>query len=178
VVIWDGGRSGRASCGGDVDKARGGERRGGFTRRLANALKASPSHDRGRGGRKFPIFRSLKMPSPVSLKAKGKQRATAEDVPSFNDIEDATDSGSSPGSFSDSASDSDPDSDSDSGSSSGSKSESDAKPENGTKEDPPLSRDDLLAYLENMRRRFSKKATADLFADQEEEVLVITSKNK
>lgn len=129
----------------------------------------------GGGGRKFPIFRSLKMSSP---KAKGKQKATDNNATTSD--EDATDSESLSGSSSDSDldgdSDSDSDSVSDSGPSSDQESESGTKPGAGAKEELPLSRDDLLAYLENMRRRFSKEPTLDSFADQQEEVLIVTSK--
>jgi hypothetical protein len=113
------------------------------------------------------------MPSPTSLKAKGKQKVTDDDALTVGDFEDATDSGSSSGS-SDSGSDRDPDSDSNSVSDLGSSS----KPEADANEGPPLSRDDLLVYLENMRRRFSKTPTTDSFADQEEEVFIVTSENK
>ena len=121
---------------------------------------------------------------PTSLKAKGKQKAKEDYVLTFDDLQNATDSGSSSRSSSDSDSDPDSDSDSDSasvsdsGSSSGPESESGVKDEVGAKGDPPLSRDDLLAYLEDMRRRFLKKSTTDSFADQEEEVLIVTSENK
>ena len=137
-------------------------------------------------GRRQPGVSDLplikKMTSPASLKEKGKQKVTDGDVLTFGDLEDATDSGSSSGTSSDSGSDGNSDSDSDSvsgsGSSSSPESEPGAKPEAGAKEDAPLSRDDLLAYLENMRRRFSTKPTTDSFADQEEEVLIVTSKKK
>jgi len=121
------------------------------------------------------------MTSPASLKAKGK-KATVGDALTSDDLEDAIDSGFSSGSSSDSGSDGYSDSDSDSvsgsGSSSDPESESGAKPEAGAKEDAPLSRDDLLAYLENMRRRFSTKPMTDSFADQEEEVLIVTSEKR
>ena len=116
------------------------------------------------------------MPSPTSLKVKGKQKAIGDDVLTFGDLENGTDSGSSSASSSDSGSDSGSDSDSDSGSSSPG-SDPGAKYEAGAEGDPPLSRDDLLVYLEDMRRRFSKKSTTDSFADQEE-VLIVTPKNK
>ena len=124
------------------------------------------------------------MSSPTSLKTKGKRKATEGDVLTFEDLENATDSGSSSRSTSDSGSDSDSDSGSDSdsvsgsGSSSGLESEPGVKPKAGAKGDPHLSRDDLLVYLKDMRRRFSKKSTTDSFADQEEEVLIVTPKNK
>ena len=135
----------------------------------------------GGGCRKFPIFHSaLKMSSLASTKAKGKQTATDDNAMTFDDPEDATDSESLSGSSSDSDldgdSDSDSDSVSDSGPSSDQESESGTKPGAGAKEELPLSRDDLLAYLENMRRRFSKEPTLDSFADQQEEVLIVTSK--
>lgn len=120
------------------------------------------------------------MSSLASTKAKGKQTATDDNAMTFDDPEDATDSESLSGFSSDSDSDGDSDSDSnsvsDSGSSSDPESDSGAKPEVCAKEEPPLSRDDLLVYLENMRRRFSKKPTVDSFADQQEEVLIVTSK--
>ena len=121
------------------------------------------------------------MSSPVSLKAKGKRKVTDDDSLTLDDPEGTTDSCSSSGSSdrnSDSDADSDSDSDSDSSSSSGSEPEAGAKHEAGAEEGPPLSRDDLLAYLENMRRRFSKNPTADSFADQDEEVLIATSETK
>jgi hypothetical protein len=121
---------------------------------------------------------SRKMSSPSSLKAKGKQKGS--DVEAItSDPEDASDSGSPSGS-SDSGSDGDSDSDSnsvsDSDPSEGSRSGSGAGPEPST--DDPLSRDDLLAYLENMRQRFSTKQTSDSFTNQEEEILIVTSKKK
>lgn len=133
----------------------------------------------GGGGREFPIFRSLKMPSPTTLRAKDKQKVTNDDVLALDDLGDATNSGSSDGFSSDGDSDSDTGSNSvsDSDSSSGLESESGAKSEVWVKEGPPLSRDDLLAYLESMRRRFSTKPTTDSFADQEE-VLAVTSEKK
>lgn len=124
------------------------------------------------------------MSSPTSLKTKGGREATEGDVLTFEGLGNATDSGSSSRSTSDSGSDSDSDSGSDSdsvsgsGSSSGLESEPGVKPKAGAKGDPHLSRDDLLVYLEDMRRRFSKKSTTDSFADQEEEVLIVTPKNK
>jgi len=175
------GRSGRAGCRGSVVQA-GNEKRGDcFTRRPVNAMNASPLHDRGRSYRKFPIFHSaLKMSSLTSSKAKGKRKATDYNVMTFDDPGETTDSESLSGFSSDSNSDGDSDSDSssvsDSGSGSGPESESGAKPEAGAEEEPPLSRDDLLVYLENMRRQFSKKPPLDSFADQQEEVLIVTSK--
>lgn len=102
------------------------------------------------------------------IETKGKQKAIDDDVLPLDDLEKAANYGSLSKPSSNSGSDSDSDSESDFG----------AKPEAGSKEDPPLSRDDLLAYLENMRQRFSKKSTADSFADQEEEVLIVTSNHK
>lgn len=131
----------------------------------------------GGGVRKFPIFRSLKMSSPTSLKAKGKQKATGDDALNFEDLEDATNSRSS-SEPSDSGSDSDSGSVSGSGSSSALGPAPGLKPKAGAKADPPLSRDDLLVYLENMRRRFSEGPTTDSFANQEEEVSIVTSKHK
>lgn len=120
------------------------------------------------------------MSSPVPLKAKGKQRATDDDVLTFEDLEGATNSepSSRPSSDSDSDGDSDSDSNSASGSSSGSdqESEPDAESKGGIRDEPPLSRDELLAYLENMRRRFLEKPAIDSFADQEEEVSIFTPK--
>lgn len=121
----------------------------------------------GGGGRNFPIPRSSKMSSPSSLEAKAKQEATDDDVLAIGDPEDATNSESSFGSSSNSVSDP--------GSGSDPESEPGAEPEAGTKGELPISRNDLLAYLENMRLRFLKKPTVDSFADQEE-VLVVTSK--
>lgn len=95
----------------------------------------------------------------------------------FDDVEDASDSGS----FSDSSSGPGSDSDSNSGSDSISGTDgecgSSTKPQTGAN-NPPLSRDELLAYLENMRQRFSTKPTSDSFADQDEEVLIVASKKK
>ena len=126
----------------------------------------------------MPVFRSFKMSPPASLKAKGKQKATDGNVLIFEDLEGATNSESSSGSSSESGSDGDSDSDSASGSSSSSDqdSESGAKSKGGTRDEPPLSRDELLAYLQDMRRRFLEKPTMDSFADQEEEVSIVTSK--
>jgi hypothetical protein len=124
-----------------------------------------------------PDLLLIKMSPPTSLKAKGKQKATEDEIVTFDDPGDALGSSSDSGSDGDSDSDSDSDQNSvsDSGSSIEQESESDSRPEART-DDPPLSRDELLAYLENMRRRFSTKPTTDSFADQEEEVLVVTSK--
>lgn len=98
-----------------------------------------------------------------------------------DDFEDPNDSGSLSKSASDSVSGSDLDSDSDSVLDSGSdidhESGPSTKPSPGT-DDPPLSRNELLAYLENMRQRFLTKPTPDSFADQDEEVLIVTSKKK
>lgn len=119
------------------------------------------------------------MSSPASLKTKGKKRATGDDVRAYDDTEDANDSrSSSESSNSGSDSDSDSGSVSDSGSSSDPESGSGTKPGAGDKQEPPLTKDDLLAYLENMRRRFLNEPATDSFADQEEEVLIVTSKNK
>ena len=117
------------------------------------------------------------MSSPTSLKAKGKRKAADDDILDSDDLENATNSRSSSAS-SDSGSDSDSESVSDSGSNPGSDSAPGAKPKAGVKGDPPLSRDDLLAYLENMRQRFSKGSATDSFANQEEEVLIETAKHK
>ena len=107
------------------------------------------------------------MSSPTtSLKARDKQKVIDDEVLDFGDLENATGSGSSSGSSSDSNSGSD------------TESVSGLPPKTGAKEEPPLSRDDLLAYLENMRRRFLEKSTTDCFADQEEEVLIVTSKER
>lgn len=118
------------------------------------------------------------MSSPSSFKAKGKRKAS--DVEAITSgLGDASDYGSlsgssDSGSDGDSDSDSDSDSVSDSNSSEGSRSGSGLEPEASD----PLSRDGLLAYLENMRRRFSAKQTSDSFANQEEEILIATSKKK
>lgn len=134
----------------------------------------------GGGVRKLPAFRSFKMSSPVPLKAKGKQKVTDDDVLTLEDLEDGTDSESSSGSSLDSGSDGDSDSDSNSasGSSSGSdqESESGAESGGGIRDEPPLSRDELLVYLENIRRRFLEKPAMDSFADQDEEVSIFTPK--
>jgi len=121
------------------------------------------------------------MSSPTSLKAKGKQKATGGDVLNFDKPENATNYRSPSGSSdsgSDQGSDSDSGSISDSASGSGLGPASGVKPKAGTKGDPPLSRDDLLVYLENARRRFSEGSTIDSFANQEEEVSIVTSKYK
>jgi len=125
------------------------------------------------------------MPSPTSLKAKGKQKATDDDVLNFDDLENAANSRSSSGSSdsgsdrgSDWGSDLDSDSISESGSSSGPGSAPGAKSKAGAKGYPPLSRDALLVYLENMRRRISEGSTTDSFANQEEEVSIVTSKHR
>jgi len=117
------------------------------------------------------------MPSPTSLKAKGKQKATGGNVLDFDDPEHATNSGSLSVS-SDSDSDSDSGSVSGSGSSSGPGSAPGIKPKAVTKGGPPLSRDDLLVYLKNMSRRFSGGSTTDSFANQEEEVSIVTSEHR
>ena len=120
----------------------------------------------------------MSAPTPVELK--GKQKATDEDVPTF-DFEGVT----NPESLSDSSSDSDLDEDSESSSNSSSETGSNTGHEFGSNikpktipNDPPLSRDALLTYLENLRQRFSVKSTADSFADQSEEVLIVTPKQK
>lgn len=95
------------------------------------------------------------MPSP----------ATDDQVPTFDDLGDTNDSGS----ISESSSCH--------GSDSGHEFGYSTKAETGTN-NPPLSRDELLAYLENMRRRFSTKPTSDAFADQDEEVMIVTPKKK
>ena len=94
--------------------------------------------------------------------------ATDDQALTPEDFEDTNDSGSSSES-SDSTSDSG--SNSDSGSSIGREPGPDAN-------SSALSRDELLAYLENMRRRFSTKPASDSFADQDEEVLIVSSKKK
>ena len=100
----------------------------------------------------------------------------ADDQAQTFDMFGATnDSGSSSKSSSDSGSDLDSDSDSDSGLDSCSS--TDRESGSGT-DNPPLSRDELLAYLENMRQRFSTRLTSDSFADQDEQVLIVTSKKK
>lgn len=101
----------------------------------------------------------------------------------YDDTEDANDSRSSSessnsGSDGNAGSDSDSGSVSDLGSSSDPESGSGTKPGAGDKQETPPTKDDLLAYLENMRRRFLNEPTTDSFADQEEEVLVVISKNK
>ena len=117
------------------------------------------------------------MSTPISLKAKGKKKATGDEVVIFEDLEDAGKAGSFSES-SDSGSGSDSDSDSVPDSSPGSVHEfgSGTKPR-ANFNDPRLSRDELLAYLEDMRRRFSAKQTTDSFAEQDE-VLIVTSKEK
>jgi len=117
------------------------------------------------------------MSTPISLKAKSKKKATGDEVEIFEDFRDAGKAGAFSES-SDSGSGSDSDSDSVPDSSSGSAHEfgSDTTPR-ANFNDPQLSRDELLAYLENMRGRFSAKQTTDSFADQDE-VLIITSKEK
>lgn len=113
------------------------------------------------------------MSTPISLKGKGKKKATGDEVVIFEGLKDAGKAGS----FSES-SDSSSDSESDSDSSSGSVHElgSGTKPK-ANFNNPQLSRDELLAYLEDMRRRFSAKQTTDSFAEQDE-VLIVTSKEK
>ena len=112
----------------------------------------------------------------TSLEAKGKKKATEDEALTFDDSEDTGDLGHLSGISSDSDSERDSGSDLDSVSSAGHESGSGTKPGIGAN-DPPLSREDLLAYLEDMRRRFSTKPTTDSFADQEE-VLIVTSKKK
>jgi len=121
------------------------------------------------------------MPSPTSLKAKAKQKAMGSDALNLGDLENPTNSRSSFGSSdsgSDRGSDSDSDSISDSCSGSGPGPASGVNPKAGTKGNPSLSRDDLLVYLENMRQRFSEESATDSFANQEEEVSILTSKYK
>jgi hypothetical protein len=130
-------------------------------------------------------FRLSEMPSLASVEAKGKQKATDEEVLTFDDSEGASDSGSSSESSSNSGSDKDLGSESDTDSRSPSGSGTSTGHELGSNTNPgpsaderPLSRDELLVYLDNLRRRFSTKSTVDCFADQEEEVLIVTSKKK
>lgn len=156
MLLWGRGRNGRASCRGTVVRARDERRRDSSARRPANALNANQSHDRRRETEVPVSDLPLKnMASPV----------TDDKVLTFDDLEDASDSES----FSGSSSDSSTSIDHESGFS--------TKPESGAN-NPPLSRDELLTYLKNMRQQFSKKPTSDSFADQDEEVLVVTPKKR
>ena len=96
-------------------------------------------------------------------------QATGDQVLTFDDFEDTNDSGF--------LSESSSGPDSDSGSSTDRESGSGTKPEPGA-DNPPFSKDELLVYLENMRQRFSTRPTSDSFADQDEEVLIVSSKKR
>lgn len=109
------------------------------------------------------------MSASISLEAKSRKKAIGDDGLIFKGSEDAERTGS----FSES-SDSSSDSDSDSSSGSVRGFEPGTKPGNN---DSQPSRDELLAYLEDMRRRFSAKQMADSFAEQDE-VLIVTPKEK